>query len=116
MGLQAGVSGGIGATNACTRMYRPAFITEQGLRSYKACRASSSICPWMDRSGVPDSRAPKVGALGDAGAVAEEAVRPHNRAALSFAYFFWHKRNWLSRLLDNNYEVVKALVCETLFR
>ena len=42
VGLQAGVSGGIGATNACTWMYRLAFIAEHGLRSYKACRAALS--------------------------------------------------------------------------
>jgi len=32
----AGVSGGIGATNACTGMYSLAFIAEHGMRSYKA--------------------------------------------------------------------------------
>jgi len=35
-GKLAGVSGGIGATNACTWMYRPAFIAKHGMRSYKA--------------------------------------------------------------------------------
>ena len=42
VGLQAGVSGEIRATNACTWMYRLAFIAEHGLRSYKACRAALS--------------------------------------------------------------------------
>ena len=31
----AWVSGGLGATNACTGMYRLAFIAEHGMRSYK---------------------------------------------------------------------------------
>jgi len=35
-GKLAGVSDGIGVTNACTRMYRLAFIAEHGMRSYKA--------------------------------------------------------------------------------
>ncbi len=35
-GKTAWVSGGLGATNACTRMYRLAFIAEHGMRSYKA--------------------------------------------------------------------------------
>jgi len=35
-GKTAGVSGGLGATNACTWMYRLAFIAEHGMRSYKA--------------------------------------------------------------------------------
>ena len=30
------MSGGTGATNACTRMCRLAFIAEHGMRSYKA--------------------------------------------------------------------------------
>ena len=37
------VSGGIGATNACTWMYRLAFIAEHGLRSYKVRRAALSL-------------------------------------------------------------------------
>ena len=50
VGLLTGVSGGIGATNACTRMYRLDFSVEHGMRNVKAYRASSSICPWMDGS------------------------------------------------------------------
>jgi hypothetical protein len=42
VGLRTGVSGGGGATNACTGMYRLAFIAEQGLRSYKVRRAALS--------------------------------------------------------------------------
>jgi hypothetical protein len=35
-----GVSGGLGATNACTWMYRPAFIAKHGVRSYKVILGS----------------------------------------------------------------------------
>ena len=42
VGLQARVSGGIGATNACTGMYRLAFIAAHGMRSNKVCRAALS--------------------------------------------------------------------------
>ena len=34
------MSSGLGATNACTWMYRLAFIVEHGMRSYKAVLGS----------------------------------------------------------------------------
>ena len=44
-GLRRWVSGGIGATNACTRMYRPDFIVEHGMRNYKVHR----VAPRLER-------------------------------------------------------------------
>ena len=41
-------------------MYRLAFIAEHGLRSYKACRAALSICPWMDGSRAMQEQLPRM--------------------------------------------------------
>ena len=91
MGLQAGVSGGKGATNACTGMYRLAFIAEHGLRSYKACRAALSL--------------ERMAACPPKSVHFQGAVRPRNRAALFLDTSFWQKKKYLAHLLEINYGV-----------
>ncbi len=74
VGLRTGVSGGIGATNACTRMYRLDFIVEHEMRSDKACRAALS----RERMAVYPPKSVHF----------QEAVRPHDGAAFSLVTSF----------------------------
>ncbi len=97
-GKTPGVSGEIGATNACTRMYRLAFIAEHGLRSYKAVLAPP----------VPGARVerPQYGHhYSDEGLVWGGI----------FGSFCCCRQKGLAHVLNISYGVMKALVCEILF-
>ena len=99
-GELSGVSDGLGGTNACTGMYRLAFIAKHGMHSYK------------DNSGspVPGARGnrPQYGHhFSDEGLV---------RGGIFSSLFVAVDKKGLAHLLINNYGVWKASVCEILFR
>ena len=64
----------------------------------------------------PGGRAPKVGAFRRRRSSCRGSRRPHIRAALFLDTSFWQKKKYLARLLDIDYEAMKILVCETLYK